>query len=106
MDLMKYSIYTKTKMNEMLDKDKLFMIVQFGVKSRPMDMKTNETMAGFYHMLKNNLDNSIKVFLVPNPTNDEVKFDLLNATNASDEIIEKLNENFKNIMEMLKDAKQ
>ena len=106
MDLMRYSIYTKIQMNEMLDKDKLFMIVQFGVKSRPMNLRTNEIMAGFYQMLKKNLDDSIKVLLVPNPTNDEVKFELLNPTKVSDEAINNINENFKNIMKMLEDGNQ
>ena len=57
----------------MQDKDKLFLVVYFGVQHRPMDLKTNQMMIGFYENLKKTLDDTVNVYLVPEVTTDEVK---------------------------------
>lgn len=73
----------------MTDKDKLFLIVYFGVKS--MDVfKGNQIMIGFYEKLKQTLDDTIKLYVVPQRTTDEIKFEILNIENVSDDKITSL----------------
>lgn len=82
----------------MTDKDKLFLIVYFGVKS--MDVfKGNQIMIGFYEKLKQTLDDTIKLYVVPQRTTDEIKFEILNTENISDDKIislEKIYQEFLN----------
>ena len=82
----------------MIDKDKLFLIVYFGVKS--MDVfKGNQIMIGFYEKLKQTLDDTIKLYVVPQRTTDEIKFEILNTENVSDDKIislEKIYQEFLN----------
>ena len=82
----------------MTDKDKLFLIVYFGVKS--MDVfKGNQIMIGFYEKLKQTLDDTIKLYVVPQRTTDEIKFEILNTENVSDDKIislEKIYQEFLN----------
>lgn len=82
----------------MTDKDKLFLIVYFGVKS--MDVfKGNQIMIGFYEKLKQTLDDTIKLYVVPQRTTDEIKFEILNIENVSDDKIislEKIYQEFLN----------
>lgn len=73
----------------MTDKDKLFLIVYFGVKS--MDVfKGNQIMIGFYEKLKQTLDDTIKLYVVPQRTTNEIKFEILNTENVSDDKINSL----------------
>ena len=73
----------------MTDKDKLFLIVYFGVKS--MDVfKGNQIMIGFYEKLKQTLDDTIKLYVVPQRTTDEIKFEILNTENVLDDKITSL----------------
>ena len=73
----------------MTDKDKLFLIVYFGVKS--MDVfKGNQIMIGFYEKLKQTLDDTIKLYVVPQRTTNEIKFEILNTENVSDDKITSL----------------
>ena len=73
----------------MTDKDKLFLIVYFGVKS--MDVfNGNQIMIGFYEKLKQTLDDTIKLYVVPQRTTDEIKFEILNIENVSDDKITSL----------------
>ena len=73
----------------MTDKDKLFLIVYFGVKS--MDVfKGNQIMIGFYEKLKQTLDDTIKLYVVPQRTTDDIKFEILNIENVSDDKITSL----------------
>lgn len=82
----------------MTDKDKLFLIVYFGVKS--MDVfKGNQIMIGFYEKLKQTLDDTVKLYVVPQRTTNEIKFEILNTENVSDDKIislEKIYQEFLN----------
>ena len=76
----------------MLDEDKLFLILYFGVKDTPMTLKVNQVMYGLYKNIRSSVDDSIKVFIIPERTNDQVKFEFLNVQNVSDEKIQELTE--------------
>lgn len=74
----------------MKDKDKLFLIVYFGVKNKPVGPMTSQMLIGFYNNLKSTLDDSIKCYVVPQPTTDEIHMELLNVETCSDEKIERI----------------
>lgn len=85
----------------MTDKDKLFLIVYFGVKS--MDVfKGNQIMIGFYEKLKQTLDDTIKLYVVPQRTTDEIKFEILNTENVSDDKITSLEKIYKEFLNEFK----
>ena len=86
----------------MQDKDKLFLIIYFGVKNRPMDIRTNQIMIGFYENIKKTLDDTVKVYVVPQPTTDEVKFELLNVEKVSDEKITKIINLYQKVLDEFK----
>lgn len=86
----------------MQDKDKLFLIIYFGVKNRPMDIRTNQIMIGFYENIKKTLDDTVKVYVVPQPTIDEVKFELLNVEKVSDEKITKIINLYQKVLDEFK----
>ena len=86
----------------MQDKDKLFLVVYFGVKNRPMDIRTNQIMVGFYENLKKTLDDTVKVYLTPQPTTDEIKFELLNVENVSDEKITEITNLYQKVLDAFK----
>lgn len=73
----------------MEDKDKLFLVVYFGVKN--MDVfKGTQALMGFATHLKNNVDDSVKTFVIPQRTTDEIRMEILNPENVSDEKIKEL----------------
>jgi len=74
----------------MQDKDKLFLILYFGVKNSADSFKTNQIMYGLYENIRKSLDDTVKVFIIPQRTTDEVKFEILNVNNASAEKIQEL----------------
>ena len=85
----------------MTDKDKLFLIVYFGVKS--MDVfKGNQIMIGFYEKLKQTLDDTIKLYVVPQRTTDEIKFEILNTENVSDDKIISLEKIYQEFLDEFK----
>jgi len=85
----------------MTDKDKLFLIVYFGVKS--MDVfKGNQIMIGFYEKLKQTLDDTIKLYVVPQRITDEIKFEILNTENVSDDKITSLEKIYKEFLNEFK----
>jgi hypothetical protein len=85
----------------MTDKDKLFLIVYFGVKS--MDVfKGNQIMIGFYEKLKQTLDDTIKLYVVPQRTTNEIKFEILNTENVSDDKITSLEKIYKEFLNEFK----
>lgn len=86
----------------MLDKDKLFLILYFGVKSVDMTLKTNQIMYGLYENIRKSVDDSIKVFVIPQRTTDEVKFEFLNVKDVSDEKIQELTEKCNKIIQKIK----
>ena len=74
----------------MSDKDKLFLILYFEVKNSTIGFKTNQIMYGLYENIRKSLDDTVKVFIIPQRTTDEVKFEILNVKDASDEKIQEL----------------
>lgn len=84
----------------MEDKDKLFLIVYFGVKSVKDMLYSNQIMSGFYQRIKNTLDDTVKVFIVPQRTTDEIKFEILNTENISEEKIQKLIDTYENVLKI------
>lgn len=86
----------------MLDKDKLFLILYFGVKNAQNGFKTNQIMYGLYENIRKSVDDSIKVFIIPQRTTDEVKFEFLNVKNVSDEKIQELTETCNKFIDKIK----
>lgn len=86
----------------MQDKDKLFLVVYFGVKNRAFDIRTQQTMIGFYEQLKKTMDDSVKVYVVPQPTTDEVKFELLNIENVSEERLNEIENIYQQVLNAFK----
>ena len=82
----------------MQDKDKLFLVVYFGVKNRQFDMRTQQTMIGFYEQLKKTMDDTVKVYVVPQATTDEIKFELLNIENVSEDRIKEIEQIYQNVL--------
>ena len=74
----------------MLDKDKLMFVVYFGVKSMPNNFKVNQMLIGWSENLKRSFDDSVKTFVVPQRTTDEIKMEILNPELVSEEKIEQL----------------
>lgn len=85
----------------MLDKDKLFLIINFGVQHRSREQGIN-AMEQIYKSIKNTLDESIKVYVVPQVTNDDVKFEFLNIKDCSDEYIKELTNKLDSIIDEFK----
>lgn len=86
----------------MQDKDKLFLVVYFGVKNRAFDIKTQQTMIGFYEQLKKTMDDTVKVYVVPQPTTNEIKFELLNVKVATEEKINEIEEIYQKVLDAFK----
>ena len=87
----------------MQDKDKLFLVVYFGVKNRQFDMRTQQTMIGFYEQLKKTMDDTVKVYVVPQVTTDEIKFELLNIENVSEERIQEIEQIYQKVLDGFKE---
>ena len=86
----------------MQDKDKLFLVIYFGVKNRPFNMRTQQMMIGFHEQIKKTLDDTVKVYLTPQPTTDEIKFELLNVEKVSDEKITEITNLYQKVLDAFK----
>lgn len=86
----------------MEDKDKLFLVVYFGVKDRPMDIRTNQMMIGFHENLRKTLDDTVKVYVIPQITTNEVKMELLNVEKVSDEKIDEITKLYEKVLDAFK----
>lgn len=86
----------------MQDKDKLFLVVYFGVKNRSYDLRTQQTMIGFYEQIKKTMDETVKVYVVPQVTTNEIKFELLNIENVSEERIKEIEEIYQRVLDGFK----
>lgn len=60
----------------MLDKDKLFIIINVGVKY--LDVKDVPEYISEISNLTKDFDNSVKVFIVPTKESSEIKFEFFN----------------------------
>lgn len=60
----------------MLDKDKLFIIINVGVKY--LDIKDVPEYISEISNLTKDFDNSVKVFIVPTKESSEIKFEFFN----------------------------
>ena len=74
----------------MQDKDKLFLVVYFGVKSIPDTLRGSQIMMGFAERFKRSVDDSVKTFVIPQRTTDEIKMEILNPQFVSEEKIEEM----------------
>ena len=83
----------------MQDKDKLFLVVYFGVKSIPNTMKGNQVMMGFAERFKHSVDDSVKTFVIPQRTTDEIKMEILNPESVSEEKIEEMTNIYNKLLE-------
>ena len=88
----------------MEDKDKLFLVVYFGVKNRQVNLRTNQMMIGFYENLKKTLDDTVKVYVVPQVTTDEVKLELLNVEKVSEERLEEIQKIYEQVLNVFKEG--
>jgi len=83
----------------MQDKDKLFLVVYFGVKSIPNTMKGNQVMMGFAERFKHSVDDSVKTFVIPQRTTDEIKMEILNPESVSEDKIEEMTNIYNQLLE-------
>jgi len=82
----------------MQDKDKLFLVVYFGVKTLDV-FKGTQALMGFATQLKNSVDESVKTFVVPQRTTDKIKMEILNPINVSEEKIKELTETYNKLLQ-------
>lgn len=85
----------------MQDKDKLFLVVYFGIEGVDR-FYGNQVMAGFYEKLKNTLDDTVKVYIVPQRTTKEIKMELLNIENCSEEKLSNIEKIYQEILNDIK----
>ena len=85
----------------MQDKDKLFLVVYFGVEGAN-SFYSNQVMAGFYEKLKSTLDDTIKVYVVPQRSTKEIKMELLNIENCSEEKLSNIEKIYQEILNEIK----
>jgi len=83
----------------MQDKDKLFLVVYFGVKSIPDTLKGSQVIMGFAERFKNSVDQSVKTFVIPQRTTDEIKMEILNPETVSEEKIEEMTNTYNKLLE-------
>jgi len=83
----------------MQDKDKLFLVVYFGVKSIPNTMKGSQVIMGFAERFKHSVDDSVKTFVIPQRTTDEIKMEILNPESVSEEKIEEMTNIYNQLLE-------
>ena len=83
----------------MQDKDKLFLVVYFGVNSIPNTMKGNQIMMGFAERFKHSVDDSVKTFVIPQRTTDDIKMEILNPESVSEEKIEEMTNIYNQLLE-------
>ena len=63
--------------SSMLDKDKLFIIINVGIKY--LDVKDVPDYISEISNLTKDFDNSVRVFIVPTKESSEIKFEFFNA---------------------------
>ncbi len=83
----------------MQDKDKLFLVVYFGVKSIPNTLKGSQIIMGFAERFKNSVDDSVKTFVIPQRTTDEIKMEILNPEIVSEDKIEEMTNTYNKLLE-------
>ena len=83
----------------MQDKDKLFLVVYFGVKSIPNTLKGSQIIMGFAERFKHSVDESVKTFVIPQRTTDEIKMEILNPETVSEEKIEEMTNTYNKLLE-------
>lgn len=93
------------QINNMQDKDKLFLVVYFGVKSIPNTLKGNQVMMGFAERFKRSVDESVKTFVIPQRTTDEIKMEILNPETVSDEKIDEMTEIYNKLLKEYENSK-
>lgn len=93
------------QINNMQDKDKLFLVVYFGVKSIPNTLRGNQVMMGFAERVKQSVDESVKTFVIPQRTTDEIKMEILNPETVSDEKIEEMTEIYNKLLKEYENSK-
>ena len=88
----------------MLDKDKLILVVYFGVKSMNT-FKGNQVMIGWAERLKNSFDDSVKTFVIPQRTTDEIKMEMLNSKLVSEDKINYMIEVYEDLLKEYENSK-
>ena len=86
----------------MLDKDKLFLVVYFGTSDITNRAYGNAAMSGLYEKLKSTLDDSVKVYLIPQRTTAEVKMEILNVKDVSEDKINELEKIYQEVLDEFK----
>ncbi len=89
----------------MEDKDKLFLVVYFGVKSIPNTLRGSQVMMGFAERFKNSVDQSVKTFVIPQRNTDEIKMEILNPQTVSEEKIEEMTNIYNKLIEEYEKSK-
>ena len=89
----------------MLDKDKLILVVYFGVKSMPNNFKVNQMIIGWAERLKQSFDDSVKTFVIPQRTTDEIKMEMLNSKLVSEDKINYMIEVYEDLLKEYENSK-
>ena len=90
----------------MQDKDKLFLVVYFGVKSIPNTLRGSQIMMGFAERFKNSVDDSVKTFVIPQRNTDEIKMEILNPESVSEEKIEEMTNIYNQLLEWYEESQR
>ena len=90
----------------MQDKDKLFLVVYFGVKSIPDTLRGSQVIMGFAEKFKNSVDQSVKTFVIPQRTTDEIKMEILNPQSVSEEKIEEMTKVYNQLLEWYEESQR
>ena len=90
----------------MKDKDKLFLVVYFGVKSIPNTLKGSQIIMGFAERFKNSVDDSVKTFVIPQRTTDEIKMEILNPEIVSEDKIEEMTNTYNKLLELYEESQR
>jgi hypothetical protein len=81
------------------DTDKSFSVVYFGVNSIANTMKGNQVTMGFAERFKHSVDDSVKTFVIPQRTTDDIKMEILNPESVSEEKIEEMTNIYNQLLE-------
>lgn len=88
----------------MLDKDKLILVVYFGVQSMNT-FQGNQIMIGWAERLKKNFDDSVKTFVIPQRNTNEIKMEILNVKDVSEDKIDKMTEIYNKLLKEYENSK-
>lgn len=86
----------------MKDKDKLFLVVYFGVNNSYSKDYNFHTLVNLENSLLTSLDDSVKLFVIPQLMSDTIKLELLNVEKCSNEKIDEIMRTYELVINKIK----